>query len=127
MGKSNPKDLPHNPQPDHPVEEEIDPILSGPGEADSQIVSEEHSQDIEQLTNALQRVQADFVNFKRRSEDDKQEQLIQYDQDVLDKIHKIIHKIHTYPMHFEVQMLDHIIHLLNKFQVHRSRLDLLLV
>ena len=91
MGKSNPKDLPHNPQPDHPVEEEIDPILSGPGEADSQIVSEEHSQDIEQLTNALQRVQADFVNFKRRSEDDKQEQLKFANGQLILKILPIVH------------------------------------
>ena len=94
MGKNNPKDLPHNPQSDHPVEEEIDPILSGPGEADSQIVSEEHSQDIEQLTNALQRVQADFVNFKRRSEDDKQEQLKFANGQLILKILPIVDEFH---------------------------------
>ena len=75
MGKSNSKDLPPHPQSDDEVEEEIDAIPSSPSETDPQIASEKPSQDIEHLTNALQRIQADFVNFKRRSEEDKQEQL----------------------------------------------------
>lgn len=94
MGKSNSKDLPPNPQSDHEVEEEIVAIPSSPSETDPQIASEKPSQDIEHLTNALQRIQADFVNFKRRSEEDKQEQLKFANGRLILKILPIVDEFH---------------------------------
>ena len=94
MGKSNSKDLPPHPQSDHEVEEEIDNIPSSPDETDPQIASEKPSQDIEHLTNALQRIQADFVNFKRRSEEDKQEQLKFANGRLILKILPIVDEFH---------------------------------
>ena len=94
MGKSNSKDLPPNPQSDHEVEEEIDAIPSSPSETDPQIASEKPSQDIEHLTNALQRIQADFVNFKRRAEEDKQEQLKFANGRLILKILPIVDEFH---------------------------------
>ena len=94
MGKSNSKDLPPHPQSDDEVEEEIDAIPSSPSETDPQIASEKPSQDIEHLTNALQRIQADFVNFKRRSEEDKQEQLKFANGRLILKILPIVDEFH---------------------------------
>jgi len=94
MGKSNSKDLPPNPQSDHEAEEEIDAIPSSPSETDPQIASEKPSQDIEHLTNALQRIQADFVNFKRRAEEDKQEQLKFANGRLILKILPIVDEFH---------------------------------
>jgi molecular chaperone GrpE len=94
MDKSNPKDTDVNSESNHEAEEEIDPIASDPQETDPQISSEESSQDIEQITNTLQRVQADFVNFKRRSGEDRQEQLKFANGQLILKILPIVDEFH---------------------------------
>lgn len=94
MGKSNPKDSTSNPESDHHTEGEIDPIVDAPRETDSAISKEESSQDIEHLTNTLQRVQADFVNFKRRAQEDKQESLKFANGQLILKILPIVDEFH---------------------------------
>ena len=94
MGKSNPKDSTSDPRPDHSTEGEIDPIVGEAAETDASISIEESSQEIEQLTNTLQRVQADFVNFKRRSQEDKQESLKFANGQLILKILPIVDEFH---------------------------------